>query len=122
MSESKHTHTAGPWIARYSDRFDNYQIFGAGPTGQRPWICNTKCESVPSQHEANARLIAAAPELLEALKKIADLTARCEHDGGFDREIGPIGCLLGDKCVCIGLHPIARAAISKASPTQTEEG
>jgi hypothetical protein len=40
---------------------------------------------------------------------------RCEHDGGFDREIGPIGCSLGDKCVCIGVFPLvaaARAALS----------
>lgn len=29
----------------------------------------------------------------------------CEHDGGFDREIGPIGCYLGDRCVCMGLFP-----------------
>lgn len=27
----------------------------------------------------------------------------CPHDGGFDRELGPIGCYLGDKCVCIGI-------------------
>ena len=111
MSESKHTHTAGPWIARYSDRFDNYQIFGAGPTGQRPWICNTKCESVPSQHEANARLIAAAPELLEALKGLAeDYTAVC-HDRQSKYK-SPNGICALDN---------ALAAISKASPTQTEE-
>lgn len=48
-----------------------------------------------------------------ALEKIADLTARCEHDGGFDRETGPIGCNLGDKCLCIGLHPIARDTLSQ---------
>lgn len=46
-----------------------------------------------------------------ALNKIAGFTSRCEHDGGFDREIGPIGCNLGEKCVCIGIHPIARAAL-----------
>ncbi len=53
----------------------------------------------------------------EALQTIADLTARCEHDGGFDREIGPIGCNLGDKCVCIGIHQVARAALKAASPS-----
>jgi hypothetical protein len=36
--------------------------------------------------------------------------SRCEHDGGFDREIGPIGCALGDKCVCIGVYPIIAKA------------
>lgn len=34
----------------------------------------------------------------------------CEHDGGFDREIGPIGCALGDKCVCIGVYPLVAKA------------
>lgn len=53
--------------------------------------------------------------LRTALQTISDHTARCEHDGGFDREIGPIGCLLGDKCVCIGIHPIARDALSHIS-------
>jgi len=53
----------------------------------------------------NARLRA-------ALIEIADQTRNCAHDGGFDREIGPVGCLLGDKCLCIGIHPIARAALS----------
>lgn len=35
---------------------------------------------------------------------------RCVHDGGFDREIGPIGCALGDKCVCIGVYPLVATA------------
>lgn len=25
----------------------------------------------------------------------------CEYDGGFDCEIGFIGCMFGDKCVCV---------------------
>lgn len=57
-------------------------------------------------------------QLRTALEKIADLTARCEHDGGFDREIGPIGCNLGDKCLCIGLHPIARTALTTIRRTE----
>lgn len=47
----------------------------------------------------------------KALEKIAGFTSRCEHDGGFDRESGPIGCMLDDKCVCIGIHPVARDAL-----------
>ncbi|OJY66400.1 hypothetical protein [Rhizobium sp. 60-20] len=54
-------------------------------------------------------------EFRQALEKIANFTARCEHDGGFDREIGPIGCDLGDKCVCIGIHPIASGALQTGS-------
>ena len=36
--------------------------------------------------------------------------SRCEHDGGFDREIGPIGCSLNEKCVCIGVYPLVAKA------------
>jgi len=46
---------------------------------------------------------------------------RCVHDGGFDREIGPIGCALGDKCVCIGVYPIvSRAALAASVSEDTE--
>ena len=74
-------HTPGPWVAHYSDKFDNYQIFGAGKTGLRPWICNTKCESVPAHHDANARLIAAAPRLLEELQRLVNIA-----DSGLFRD------------------------------------
>lgn len=67
MSTAKHT--PGPWVARYDYRRDNYQIFGDGRDGMRPWLAITKCESVPAQHEANARLIAAAPELIDVLRE-----------------------------------------------------
>lgn len=66
----------------------------------------------------NVALAAKDAELAKqrvALGRIADLTARCQHDGGFDREIGPIGCNLGDGCLCIGLHPIARDALNQGA-------
>ncbi|WP_077961682.1 hypothetical protein [Ensifer adhaerens] len=86
-------HTPGPWMARYDDRRDNYQIFGEGKDGMRPWLAITKCESVPAQHEANARLIAAAPDLLAALNGVMHL---------LDGEA----------------WDVARAAIAKASPSR----
>jgi hypothetical protein len=52
-----------------------------------------------SEREANARLIAAAPELLEALKTILDVA----EDGSLDQ------MTMSD-----GIHNIARAAINKA--------
>ena len=69
----------------------------------------------PAVHEALAELSKLREEneqMRAALSKIAEHTSRCQHDGGFDREIGPIGCNLGDGCLCIGLHPIARAALA----------
>jgi hypothetical protein len=71
-----------------------------------------KAKSISSEIEA---LRVENGEFRQALKKIANFTARCEHDGGFDREIGPIGCDLGDKCVCIGVHPIASRALQTGS-------
>ena len=53
-------------------------------------------------------------ELAKALEEVQAAMKSCEHDGGFDREIGPIGCDLGDKCVCAGVYPLAtRAALSR---------
>lgn len=60
--------------------------------------------------KAEATIASLTEQLAEArerLSQIADMTRRCEHDGGYDREIGPIGCMLGDRCVCIGIHPVA---------------
>lgn len=41
----------------------------------------------------------------------------CKNDGGFDREVGPIGCILGDKCVCAGIYPTLNAALTRPSPS-----
>ncbi|WP_104662809.1 hypothetical protein [Ensifer adhaerens] len=54
-----------------------------------------------------------------ALEKICD--TRCPHDMGFDREIGPLGCSLGDKCVCVGLCTIASRALQEIT-TKALEG
>jgi hypothetical protein len=61
--------------------------------------------------DAVSAITAERDRLREALEKISGFTSRCEHDGGLDRETGPIGCMLGDKCVCIGIHPVARDAL-----------
>ena len=39
-------------------------------------------------------------------------THRCSHDGGFDMEMGPVGCDLlgrGETCVCLALFNIVSA-------------
>lgn len=63
--------------------------------------------------KTSASLSGRVAELEAALIEIADSTRNCVHDGGFDREFGPVGCLLGDKCLCIGLHPIAVKALNQ---------
>ncbi len=60
MSTPKHTpgHTPGPWTVSVQDLSGQFKIYPA--SGKPAWdACN-----------ANARLIAAAPELLEALQLV----------------------------------------------------
>ena len=74
-------HTPGPW--RITDRYGvlTYQVGIDGRTvctvwprqqGHRPSVVDT--EPWP-EGEANARLIAAAPDLLESLRELAELAA-----------------------------------------------
>lgn len=81
------THTQGPWVAMYDSRRENYQIYAGTTAGQRHWIATTKCESVPANHKANAHLIAAAPELLEALVLLEKRCGPNAADGNFARAI-----------------------------------
>ncbi|EKL0657274.1 hypothetical protein ACF0C8_10115 [Pseudomonas aeruginosa] len=73
-------HTPGPWFINGHERYTKYvearigggwvqEVAACGPTEN------------PEQQEANARLIAAAPELLEALQScIQQITALCSAD------------------------------------------
>ena len=64
--------------------------------------------------------------MTKALEQIS--SSRCDHFMGFDREMGWLGCSLGDKCVCVGLCTIASsalretAALASAQSTSMEEG
>ena len=57
-------HTTGPWI--YAIPGDSFVASDNGLICRRPAVSGGG--SAPNNWEANARLIAAAPELLEALK------------------------------------------------------
>ena len=85
MSATKHT--PGPWATRRS-------LDGSGDVGiTAPGVLNViaECfadmrrpgEFATDEASANARLIAAAPEMLEALDRIADLS-RALRQGGPD--------------------------------------
>lgn len=80
---------------------------------------STWAESRERHLSAEAALTAAEAEKERlaresiSLSALIDLTKGCQHDGGFDREIGPIGCSLGDGCVCCGIVMGARAALSE---------
>lgn len=73
-------HTPGPWFINGHERYTKYvearigggwvqEVAACGPTEN------------PEQQEANARLCAAAPDLLEALQAcIQQITALCSAD------------------------------------------
>ena len=66
-------HTPGPWES-YSQRKDNGPEYGfmisSSTDKDADWLCEVNGNF--EQDEANAHLIKASPELLEALKAIAD--------------------------------------------------
>lgn len=60
-------HTPGPWVVE--ERPPNMRVIFAGlTTDRRP----APCVLMDGDQEANAHLIAAAPEMLEALKVVTD--------------------------------------------------
>lgn len=70
MSDTKHTE--GPWSL--NKQYADIEVRGPADSGvliavMSPWGI---AADTPSPQEANARLIAAAPELLEALQLVVD--------------------------------------------------
>jgi hypothetical protein len=112
------THTPGPWNIEYP--FSEPGVYVAGPnTGliaklYEPDACMFNKDSKVSR-EANARLIAAAPELLEALKTVAEHLRLTMAE--YRRHCATHGV--------DAIHPLddpvmakARAAIAKATGTE----
>tara|TARA_R110000868_G_scaffold117383_1_gene311867 strand:+ start:149 stop:466 length:318 start_codon:yes stop_codon:yes gene_type:complete len=62
------THTPGPWNAFYKNKYNEWHVSVPMPHGTMK--LGLFDNGIPSDNpEADARLIAAAPELLEALKE-----------------------------------------------------
>lgn len=62
-------HTPGPWMVGYGEAVGIGEIYGVGIDTEPDWtpVCMLSLsEKVNEVDEANARLIAAAPDLLEA--------------------------------------------------------
>lgn len=72
-------HTRGPWFEKYGS-----QIYTDTALNPELNIATANRMGTRSEQEANARLIAAAPELLEALKSA--LTVLPDSVGDFDRD------------------------------------
>ena len=66
-------HTPGPWTHEGQGDITGIEDngFGRGPVD----VCSVYLRTVEGRHEANARLIAAAPDLLEALEAFERISA-----------------------------------------------
>ena len=92
MSE-KETHTPGPWHNFEQNGMNPnykglYEIDANHPSGNRQTIAVTPYKGDARELDANARLIAAAPELLEQCKLFEELLTVMimEGDSGADLE------------------------------------
>lgn len=103
-------HTSGPWLLSHNT---NWKTNPFSVTVRKPGVHNTTVANIPlrmtippQEQQANARLIAAAPDLLAALEY-----ALKDMEGARDwvREKSP---MIGVLAVSIGM---ARAAIAKAT-------
>jgi hypothetical protein len=88
------SHTPGPWITETTDNGLDGRIEVVDSATEGTVIATLRCRSVrmgikvddrSEEFAANARLIAAAPELLATLKRITEKVARAnaiQHSGG----------------------------------------
>ena len=81
-------HTPGPWTAVKPDRNSSAWRVTLSPKDARGDICNVLhglASSHPADTSANARLIAAAPDLLEALRGVLRVADRATVEFDFAR-------------------------------------
>lgn len=76
-------HTPGPWRTLSHDTLHNVRHIDAGPKGYERI---TVAILDGKQSEANARLIASAPELLEAFQELVAINE--EHNHHLDKIMG----------------------------------
>ena len=83
-------HTPGPWITEQSSRTDIY-IISQSVEARNKWVataCNHEfhpTEEENRRNQYNARLIAAAPDLLEALKDAVEIIEGTGLDASVQR-------------------------------------
>lgn len=101
-------HTAGPWTSGQVGNGQVFDIIGADVTGRgREIVGSFRASQNRDANEANARLIAAAPELLAALEIINALAKNgiiTRHETGK-----PTWCLVNE------LSKITNAALARAT-------
>lgn len=109
---SKQKYTPGPWIVTKRGSYWHVQTL----LNDTNTICEVRPVYGDSQYEADARLIAAAPDLLHALKGIMDLLDSGYLVRNIDDDLKPDFALRQIKP--IGIFKSAIDAISKAEGLQ----
>lgn len=97
-------HTPGPWRYEKSQISGGFYITGSNEYGGMILPILGRACNFPRNVEANARLIAAAPDLLEALKDWCS-----QYDGWSDAELAKRA-----NPATIARYKASRAAIAKA--------
>lgn len=89
-------HTPGPWEAEEDEVFDkvSYQI----TSGHRLIAELFMCSGGWDEYEANARLIAATPEMLEALGRIEALHCNLRYGGPAPEDLQSLSDALEEAC------------------------
>lgn len=108
MSREAMKYTSGPWVVDPAVR-QGFTVYAP----KERFIVGTQDEEGrygAIESEANARLIAAAPDLLEALKDLLDEAEWLRREYSHDRERDGWDALEEDPC-----FTVARAAIAKAT-------
>lgn len=75
----KSTHTPGPWSNPSDKNLPQHIIHHEGVNGYSP-VCYMHLHNDPQLTKANAKLIAAAPELLEKLQQIVNVFSDTQAD------------------------------------------
>lgn len=105
-------YTPGHWEARYDRFYGCWVVAPAGkPEGGGDWAEIAKCDLDEEVDEANARLIAAAPAMAEALEMIVGSGANQARIGGRFEDI----------TIARSAYDRARAALASAKVTRGDE-
>ena len=114
-------HTPGPWevvdeSSKYAEIIGESRYVGRVYKWHHPTVICPANNALAEEHAANARLIAAAPDLLAALKRIRDARDYFVREGVYPEKIHIQyhGCF-DDWAADLADAAIERAAIARAT-------